>query len=329
MKLKIGEQGISSWKSLLTSSLAALTLLMTACDHKELCYVHPHEVKLKVTFDWSYSPEAKPAGMVVFFYHEDYSSTPYRMDFEGREGGEISLIPGKYRVLTYNNDTETVRIGNTHDFDTHYAFTRDCHILEPIYGNGLPSPPRSEETEDERVVITPDMLWGDNEIDFIVTGTEDQTITLYPRELLCHYSYEVRNVKNLKHVSQMSGALSGMSPSMILTTEELHTEPVTHPFEAWRDGESTIRGEFYTFGHHTDVDKPHKMSFYLVMDDGSKYSYTNAPNLDVTEQVHSAPDRKRVHIIIDGLDLPTPIENGNGFKPEVDDWDDIQQDIEM
>lgn len=306
-----------------------LALTITSCNHKELCYLHPHEVTLKVVYDWANAPEANPAGMCVFFYYEDSDVSPYRFDFKGTEGGEIALIPGRYKVLTYNNDTETVQLGKTHDFGLHYAYTRDGNILEPIYGNGLPVPPRSEGADDERVVITPDMMWGANDVDIIVTGTESQTITLYPQELLCHYSYEVRNVKNLKHVSQMCGALSGMSPSMVLATEELHTEPVTLPFGARQDGESTIRGEFYTFGHHEDVDRPHKMSFYLVMDDGSKYSYTKAENLDVTEQVHSAPDRKRVHLIIDGLDLPTPIENGSGFKPDVDDWDDVQQDIQM
>lgn len=306
-----------------------LTAVLSACNHKELCYVHPHEVTLRLEYDWTDAPEANPAGMCAFFYHEDANVAPVRFDFRGTEGGEIALIPGRYRVLSYNNDTEVVKLGNTHDFDSHYAYTREGNILEPIYGNGMSLPNRTEGAEDERVMITPDMLWGTNEVDIVVTGSESQVITLHPQDLLCHYSYEVRNVKNMKHVSQMSAALSGMSPSMILVGEGLHTEPVTLPFGAVRNGDSGIKGEFLTFGHHEDVDKPHRMSFYMVMDDGSKFSFTKGSNLDVTDQVHSAPNRKRVHIIIDGLDLPTPIENGSGFKPEVDDWDDVQQDIQM
>lgn len=309
--------------------LALLSTLLSSCNHKELCYVHPHEVTLRVEFDWTYAPDANPAGMCVFFYHEDAGVAPVRFDFRGITGGTVALIPGKYRVLAYNNDTEAVQLGNTNDFDRHYACTREGNILEPIYGNAMSTPNRSEGTEDERVMITPDMLWGATAVDVVVTGSESQVITLYPQDLLCHYSYEVRNVKNLKHVSQMSGAISGMSPQMTLADEGLHTEPVTLPFGAWRDGETTMRGEFLTFGHHADVAKPHRMAFYMIMDDGAKYSFTKGDNLDVTGQVHSAPDRKHVHIIIDGLDLPTPIENGSGFKPDIDDWDDIQQDIIM
>lgn len=304
-----------------------LSIILCACNHKELCYVHPHEVTLRVEYDWTNAPDADPAGMCIFFYPEDSDIAPLRFDFHGLNGGNISLIPGTYKVLTYNNDTEALQIGNSHDFNLHYAFTREGNILEPIYGNGLSVPNRTEGAEDERVMITPDMLWGCNAIDIVVTVADNQVITLYPDELLCHYSYEVRNVKNLKHVSQMSGALSGMSPSMTLADEGLHTEPVTLPFGARRDGDTTIRGEFLTFGHHAEVDKPHRMAFYMIMDDGAKYSFTKGANLDVTHQVHNAPDRKHVHIIIDGLDLPTPIENGSGFNPDVDDWDDVQQDI--
>lgn len=308
----------------------SLLLILSSCNHKELCYVvHPHEVKINVVYDWTDAPDADPIGMCVFFYHEDSGVSPVRVDFRGITGGEVHLIPGRYRVITYNNDTEAIRIGNSHDYDIHYAFTREGNILEPIYGNGMKLPPRSEGTEDERVMITPDMLWGYSQTDVVITGIENQEIVLYPHDMLCHYSYEVRNVKNMKHVTQMSGALSGMAPSMFLSSESLHTEPVTLPFGASRDGDSTIRGEFLTFGHHLDVDRPHKMSFYMVMDDGSKYSFTTGKNLDVTDQVHSAPNPKRVHIIIDGLDLPTPIENGSGFNPDVDDWDDVQQDIIM
>ncbi|MCM1452451.1 MAG: DUF5119 domain-containing protein [Clostridium sp.] len=312
-------------KHLMFAAMVAM-LALTSCHHKELCYLHPHEVALMLEFDWKEAPEADPAGMCVFFYHENSDVAPVRFDFSGMEGGEISLIPGAYRVLAYNNDTEAVLTGGSGDFDQHYAYTREGNILEPIYGNHLPIPPRGD---DERVMIAPDDMWGCSDVHILVTGTENQVITLFPHDLLCHYSYEVRNVKNLKHVSQMSAALSGMAPSMALASEELHTEPVTLPFGARQDGENRIVGEFLTFGHHLDVPSPHRMSFYMVMDDGSKYSFTTGSSLDVTDQVHSAQNPRRVHLIIDGLDLPTPIENGSGFDPVVDDWDDIQQDIEM
>lgn len=50
---------------------------------------------------------------------------------------------------------------------------------------------------------------------------------------------------------------------------------------------------------------------------------------DVTDQIHSAPDQRNVHIVLDGLPLPKPIVNGGGFQPSVDEWQSVDVDIEM
>lgn len=307
-------------------SLAA-ALLLTGCVHKELCYNHPHTVSVRVEFDWRDAPEASPEGMCVYFYPLDGGGGT-RFDFKGTEGGEVELTVGSYLVLCYNNDTESVQFYNTDDFGTHGAYTREGNVLEPMYGNAANyTAPRADGSEDERVVICPDMMWGSNDTEVEILDMEENVVTLYPHELVCTYTYEVRNVRNLDHLEQMSGSISGMSGMMTFSTEELDDECVTLPFESHSDGESKITGRFYTFGHHPENEQPHNMVFYAVMDDGNKYCYKGGDRLDVTDQVHSAPDKRHVHIIIDGLDLPEPIENGSGFDPSVDDWEVVETDI--
>lgn len=329
-------------RRLLAFGIAALSLI--SCTHKELCLSHPHTRTISVAFDWIDAPDASPRGMCVYFYPLD-GGPGERFDLPGTDGGEVKVRVGKYRVLAYNNDTEAVQFFGTDDFDRHGAFTRDGHVLEPIYGSALNWTPKSESGE-ERVVICPDMMWGCtseyveiNEEGIVSicrpktrhTETEPaddaRTLTLYPHELTCTYTVEVRNVTNLKHLSQICGNISGMSGAFSFASESLSDEPVTLPFSADKSGTSSVTGRFHTFGPTPDLLKPHKMSFYVVMDDGQKYVYQDTPALDVTQQVHSAPDPRHVHIIIDGLPLPTPIENGNGFRPSVDDWEDIKEDI--
>ncbi|MCD8208393.1 MAG: hypothetical protein LUD72_10685 [Bacteroidales bacterium] len=58
---------------------------------------------------------------------------------------------------------------------------------------------------------------------------------------------------------------------------------------------------------------------------GEKYSFTYY----VTEQVDGAADPKHVHIVIDGMELPIAISNGDGFDPSVDDWQNRNHDIIM
>lgn len=325
-------------------------LILSSCDHKDLCYEEDHMSHLRVAYDWSNAPEASPAGMCVFFYSEDRPGEYHRFDFKGTDGGEVDLPVGRYRIITYNNDTEAVQFSGQGDFDSHKAFTRTGDILEPLYGNGISSTATS--VDNERVVITPDNLWGCTATDIEVTkhgvthtftsfwrsgeandsiaADLDQVITLAPADLLCHYSFEVRNVKNIQHISKISAAISGMSGSMNISSGELDTERVTLPLPASVNAQGDeVTGAFLTFGHHGTGEVAHKMSFFVVMDDGKKYNYKDAPNLDVTQQVDTAADRRHVHIIIDGLDLPSSATDNADMMPSVDDWGVKEEDLKI
>ncbi len=333
--------------------LLSLCALFSSCEHKDLCYHHMHVAIVKVAFDWRDAPGASPEGMCVHFYPIDGRGQTRRYDIKGTSGAEVDIPVGKYRVLCYNNDTEAVLFHSTGSFDAHTAYTREGNVLEPIYGNGANYAPRAEGTEEERVVIAPDMMWGCKALDVEVTEqgvsylcfpleekdnwyglppiVTEHVITLYPHELTCTYTCEIRNAKNLGHVSQMCASLSGLAPSMKPGDESVGAECVTVPFETLPDGDSTIRGKFYTFGHNEENAAPHRVTLYVVMDDGKKYAYgTDASErFDVTAQVHAAPDPKHVHVIIDGLELPQPIENGSGFDVAVDDWGEVNEEIKM
>ena len=329
--------------------LFSMIILCSSCYHKDLCYHHPHSMVLSVEFDWRDAPDADPDGMCVYFYPVG-GGAGHRFDFNNTDGGQIELRNGRYLVLCYNNDTESVQFYNTDDFWSHGIYTREGSVLEPMYGNTVNSAPRADGTEDERVVISPDMMWGCavTEVEISDAGanytcvpisedpdtmnddytrTESQVITLYPHELVCTYTYEVRNVKNLKHLSMISGTLSGMAGTLEFSSEDIGDECVTLPFPGTSDGVSKVTGMFYTFGHNTDNPDPHRMTFYAVMDNGEKFCFKDGDYLDVTDQVHNAPDFRHVHIIIDGLELPQPMENGSGFDPSVDDWEVVESDI--
>lgn len=314
-----------------------------SCQHKELCYHHPHEATVRVEFDWRNAPNATPEGMTVYFYPEE-GGLPQRSDFIGKNGGLVDLVVGKYKVICYNNDTEAVLFRDINQFDKHAAYTRDGNIFESIYGNATQYAPRADNADDERVVISPDMMWGCSLYDLEITESglsyicvpekdkddinvqnKEHVITLYPCEIVCTYTYEVRNVSNLKYVTQICGSLSSMAPSQLFANEQLAKECVTIPFASTSDGISKITGQFYTFGHREDNQEKHMMLFYAWLEDGAKYYYT----YDVTDQIHEAPDKRHVHIIIDGLEFPQPIGNGSGFDVDVDDWTIVEEDILM
>lgn len=325
---------------------------LISCDHKNLCYMDMSKSKIEVVYDWRDAPEANPSGMCVFFYSTDDDGVYYRFDFDNSKGGEIEIPQGHYKLITYNNDTELTRFSGTNQFDCHTAYTRDGDLLEPLYGNGVSS--TVETTNGERVCITPDGLWGCHAMDVTINphgvtytyipyydsrgcdcgcGSTDsgvQTITLYPHDLLCHYSYEVRHVENAEYISKISASLSYMAPTLNLSDESLGSEDITLPFGGKVDSDAKkVTGQFLTFGASPDTSLPHKMAFFVVMKDGSKYRIEGDDNLDVSDQVNKAPDKRHVHIIIDNLKVPGPKESDSGWDPTVDDWGIWNEEIHL
>lgn len=76
---------------------------LTACEHKDLCYDHPHFATVRVIFDWTkISNHDKPEGMRVVFYPTDDESNTWIFDFPGGEDGEVELPENDYRVICFN-----------------------------------------------------------------------------------------------------------------------------------------------------------------------------------------------------------------------------------
>lgn len=335
------------------TAVCIFVLATTACEHKELCYDHPHTTQVDVVFDWNYAPDAEQnnevESMCLWFYPVDErgnrTSEPIYQSLSGMKGGKVDIPVGRYQVLYYNNDYERVQFRGTDWFFTHECYTREGSLFEPVYGNAVAySAPRADGTEQEPVVITPDKMWGDNAMNVEITenglsywfirdgeteittiSNPDNTFKLMPHEQVCDYTFEVRNVENLKYATQVSAAISGMSGSVFCAEEELDDECVTLPLEAASDGISTITGAFHTFGHHDLNDERHILTVYAWMQDGrGVYG-----SVDVTDQVDKAKDKRNVHIEIDGFKLPKPITNGGGFHPDIDDWERVDVEIDM
>ena len=273
-------------------AIAVLAVLsLTSCEHKDLCHDSLHVVNVKVVFDWRKAPDAAPASMSLYLF-PTHGGEALRYEFTDRNGGIIRVPVGHYDAFCLNSDTENVTYRNTGSKTTFEVTTRTADLLSGLSALGVRSAgvPRARGTEDERIVLPPDMLWSDHA----------EGIGL----------------------NQETGLLPGAG------ADALTGERVTIPFDAVtgkdKDGEKTvITGGLLTFGHKTGNN--HTLTVYAVLADGSKWYYT----YDVTDQIHSAPDPRNVHIVLDGLPLPKPIVNGGGFQPEVEDWQTVPIDIEM
>lgn len=306
---------------------AICVAIFSSCHTDELCYQHPHGASITLVYDWTDAPDAQPEGMRVWLYPQtvDGTSTELR-DFSGLDGGQVNgLVEGRYHVISHNNDTELVTYHDRENHGLHRASTRDADILEPMSRAGAVSSKGIRTNGDERVTATPDQLWLANSYDEDVK--DGGVITLSPHQIHCHYTYEFRNVGQTRGISKVSASISGMSAGVWLADGTHIGEVVTHPLESKTDGNTQrIFGDFYTFGYPADSNAPHRMALYVIMTDGQKYKYTEGDYLDVTSQVRNALDPFNVHIVVDGLELPTPVTGGN-FDPTVDDWTEEHHNI--
>lgn len=309
---------------------AVMLFVATACEHKELCPDHTHTVDIQVVFDWQNAPDAAPASMSLYLFPTG-GGEALRYEFTDCKGGTIRVPVGSYGALCLNSDTENVRYHNTERKGTFEVTTRTADLFSGFSSLGVSSSgaPRAEGTEEEQVVLSPDMLWSDHAEGIVLKQTSaTQIVTLYPRQSVSTYTVEIRNAENLKYVSGLSGSLSSLACGLLpgVGCDAVCGERVTIPFEAAVSADKiTVTGGLLTFGHCPSEGNTHTLTVYAVLADESKWYYT----YDVTEQIHSAPDQRNVHIVLDGLPLPKPIVNGGGFQPEVDEWQEVNVDIEM
>ena len=332
--------------STLASALLLLGLgsVLTSCEYKDLCYDHHHLVSVKVLFDWTNVPEAQPEGMTVLFYNLDApGSQPNRFDLPGRDGGEVKLEPGNYRAVAYNYDTETILLANTEAWNTISAYTRGSSFEEVTLLSRAPMP-RAAGTEDEPVILEPDMLYACAGNPFTLKITDDYTtyddqkegaggiasktvytITLQPNQRVRKVNIFVTNVQNLAYSTQFGGALSTLCPSVVLADGRLGEGVASQAYMMTQTGNSQLEAHFGIFGHCPHLSEgeacTHIATLYAVLGDGTKWYYT----VDVTDQLHDPvqnPDEYNLNIYIDGLPVPKPIVNGSGFVPTLDGWEE-------
>lgn len=305
--------------------VAIVSAAMISCEHKNLCYSDTMDVE--VVFNWEMAPDADPKSMSLYLFPENGGSA-LRFEFSDNRGGLIRAPAGRYDALCLNSDTEAIEYRNREQQRTFEVTTRSTSLLSDpaLVGLNSTSIPRSAGTESERIALAPDMLWCDHLEQIILRQSQDrQVITFYPDQAVCTYTVEIRNAKNLEHVLGLNGSLASMAGGVYVARAETTDEPVTIPFELSASTDKvTLTGRLLTFGTRPSR-QPHKMIVYAMLSDRSKWYYT----YDVTDQIRMAPDPRNVHIIVDSLPLPKPITNGGGFHPSVDDWDNINVNIDM
>ena len=327
---------ITSFRHFVISVVVILAAALTSCEYKDLCYDHNHWAEITVAFDWSKAAAANCESMTVLFYNTaNPASEPIRYDFAGNTGGKARLDPGTYRVVGFNEDTETILYRHYNHPDSLEAYTRESSIEEgsQISSRGLM--PRAAGTETEPVILEPDPFYaaGFDEVLTLEANDRDRSIVVTPEFRFMTLAIKINNVPNLQYTGQFGGTLSGLAAGRKVVSGELSSSTATQAFPASVVGDSTLQMEFRVFGHcprfSEGFTNNHLLTIYAILADNSQWYYT----MDITEELHNAvldETTEEIEITIDdGIPLPKPIVNGSGFQPTIDGWQSIEIEVGM
>ena len=339
--------------------LFSLLSILSSCNHKELHYEENAQFRLlKVAFDWSQlSGHEKPEGMRVIFFPKDGKSEPWIFDFPKGEARQIELPENDYGVISMNYDTNGIVWKNPNSYLDFTADTRD-----------------TKSPDGEQASLTPSWLCGDH-IDWVSVNASHaaassenaesnaassesaesaaassessengvQVITLYPKSMVCRYTYEVNGIRKLERIADIRASLSGMSGSLLMASDR---RPYSLSERLLFGGDviaNQLRGGFYTFGCTQGSTQggtqggtqgssaPNLFKLFIR----SKSGKLHVLEQDVSVQVHSVPVVGHVgdvHLVIN-IDFEIPDEGGGGsgggagFDVGVDNWGDVNVDI--
>ncbi len=331
------------------------TLLLTSCEHKDLCYDHiEHAPKSHVMVDvtsweqiWQYDHEgntdwcnhpywgdvfgmdykdlspAIPKGLRIYIYKEDGTK---ELDNLTPDGGITYITPGTHSLLFYNNDTEYIVFDNMQTYATARATTRS-RSRSTYLGNKY-----MESNNEEQTVNPPDMLYGNYIESYTAQRTvKPDTIEIKMQPLVFTYLVRYEFTSGLEYVAMSRGALAGMAKAVYLNSGQTSEEDATVLFDCTTKDFGTqaiVRSfgvpDFPNDNYLTRTQRKYALNLEVRLKNGNLKTF----DFDVTDQVKAQPQGGV--IIVSGVVITD--EEGkagsSGFDVEVDDWGDYK-DIDL
>lgn len=300
-----------------------LSFVLASCEHKELCYEHPHDKEVEVIFNWeNIFPENIPTTVCVRFNTVGIDSPDYEFYLPSK-GGTVILPEDSYSAIAYTDASDLVVRGN--------------QVSEIV----LSSPEAYHPTKEETIHNAPEHLCsGSHEhLELFGHAGKKRTVTFNMTQNVCQFTYEVRGIKNLRNAKQAYFMFSGTSAEFhVAKCRTIESQCEGHTKTIW--GESEIEGDIitgsfnsygcgYTQDEIASYTSKHIFTTYVIGKNGKHIEIHS----DVTSQADCQGELHDVHLIIE-IEGEVPNENdGNNdssmFDPNVDEWEDEETDIPL
>lgn len=324
--------------------IATLCLVVSSCQHKDLCYNHndhAHRYHVQVVADYRYDWEeclggpdwlsawpahylpydslrpVKPSGLRVVDYSETGESNIHNLS---ADGGVVTLYAGYNDLLFYNNDTEYIVFTRIDNGATTRASTRSR--TRSTYSGS------KYANDGEETVNSPDMLYANYFEEYLA----EKLLKPAPLEVTLHplvYTYKIRYEfkEGLEYVALARGALTGMARSVSMNTGHTSEEPATILYDAEMT-EFGARAIIQSFGipdyphpnYPTRGTNKHALNLEVMLKNGKTINF----DFDVTDQVAKQPHGGVIVVKDIVVDKSDGTQGSGAFDVEVNDWGEYE-----
>lgn len=344
--------------------LGLLLLLLTSCNHKELCYNHPHTAPVRVDVDWNrFEPYERPTGMTLTLYPEAGQQVFTRQS-NTTTHAVMNLPADRYQVLVYNQSPSEFGTFKFQHMDNpqQASVIAEEHSSRWYVGRG----------DNNRVATEPEWLGVGNYSDAEVTEkmVEEQALklqnaaaqtrnsepviaTVTPENVIHTISVEV-HIQGMHNLRSARASLTGLAEGYYLTQGKRMDTEVTHLIEEWsatRDELDPTRGHiqssFTCFGlpnNHAEQAEENVLTLdLLLVDNRTIKTFVFHVGDKFTETLDESGVETEVHLQLylkllqdlngDPIVLPDVKPeggSGSGFSATVDDWgEEIEFGVQM
>ena len=170
--------------------LSSLLMMLAGCEFREVLDDYPVS-GVEIKLNWTGVTDKLPETMRVIFYPKDKEGRRIE-SYLSPAGGEVKVPPGRYAVVVYNYNTESVLIRGDESYETIEAYTGNCTGLNTK----------------EDMIWSPDPLYVVSVDDVDIKKSDDVFLMEYkPEAVVKSYSFDIK----ISGVSNLSGVLCSVS----------------------------------------------------------------------------------------------------------------------
>ncbi len=339
------------------SRVASLALLMglllftTSCEHKDLCYHHPHTAQMRIDVDWSQYGKGTPSGMSVFLYNQEDGALHKTALTNTITHVYVTLTADSYHSLVFNQSSSEFGSVKFEGLDNYHT----ARVIVDKYESRWY---RSRSDASRVVGDSPEWIGADRNHNLVVTqrmmqdaaGYYDHEVipsrqisefsidTLVPRNIVHTLNVKV-NMLGIQELRSARASLSGLAEGYVFSTRQPTETDVTQLLENWKlssdesdtwEGEAPIAGYITTqitffgmpWGHEaTPQENLFDLSLLLV-DNKTQVNYP----IEVGHLVTRDPEKENTwNLELSIGELPNVVPDGSagtGFDATVDEWEE-------